>query len=93
MSKNNNPYIIDEEEKVTPRVVTEQIVRILCVVGFIFTVAMPASVISDAFGSVAGNFATETGIPISAGGGDSQTKFFYGIPYMLKKQYRWIHSF
>lgn len=34
MSKNNNPYIIDEEEKVTPRVVTEQIVRILCVVGF-----------------------------------------------------------
>jgi len=37
VSKNNNPYIIDEEEKVTPRVVTEQIVRILCVVGFIFT--------------------------------------------------------
>lgn len=83
MSKNNNPYIIDEEEKVTPRVVTEQIVRILCVVGFIFTVAMPL-IICDALGSVAGNFATETGIPISAGGGDSQTKFFYGIPYMLK---------
>ena len=57
MSKNNNPYIIDEEEKVTPRVVTEQIVRILCVVGFIFTVAMPL-IICDALGSVAGNFAT-----------------------------------
>ena len=83
MSKNNNPYIIDEEEKVTPRVITEQIVRILCVIGFIFTVAMPL-IICDALGSVAGNFATETGIPISAGGGDSQTKFFYGIPYMLK---------
>ncbi len=83
MSKKNNPYMIDEEEKVTSRVVVEQIVRILCVIGFIFTVAMPL-IICDALGSVAGNFATETGIPISAGGGDSQTKFFYGIPYMLQ---------
>lgn len=72
------------EEKITPRVGWEQFVRILCVVGFLFAVFFPI-IICDALGSVAPTFAAETGIPISAGSGDSQTAFFFNLPYLLEK--------
>lgn len=71
------------EEKITPRVIWEQVVRILCVLGFLLVIFFPI-IICDALGSVAPNFAAETGIPISAGSGDSQTAFFFNLPYLLE---------
>ena len=81
--ENNKNELLLEEEHITPRVVAEQAVRILCVVGFLFTLFLPI-IICDALGSVAPTFAAETGIPISAGGGDSQTKFFFDLMYLLQ---------
>lgn len=82
MAKNKSELIL-EEERVTPRVIGEQAVRILCVVGFLFVAFLPI-IICDALGSVAPNFSAETGIPITAGSGDSQTAFFFSVWYLIK---------
>lgn len=74
----------DGEERVTPRVAVEQAVRVLCVIGFLLTVFIPL-IICDVLGSVAPIYTAETGIPLDAPEVSSQTRFFYGLIYMLQR--------
>lgn len=79
----NEAVVLIEEERVTWRVAVEQAVRILCVIGFLFTLLLPF-IICDALGSVAPVFSQETGIVLAAGEASSETRFFYDLAYMLK---------